>query len=179
MATKFTSETSSLSGHWGRKTVGGIMTKTIVISLAALLCVSTVHAKDKLSPQNQRILDFIGDPVLHEPQDNAYSAETLLQEFKTACEKADAKLGAIHVDTSEYPYLIYGAWKEESKYNELRAILSKHKPSVYGFQGSVGGSTYFAVNITPHTAHPRELISRISRRTVIRMSVLANSLEQE
>ncbi len=31
MATKFTSETSSLSGHWGRKTVGGIMTKTIVI----------------------------------------------------------------------------------------------------------------------------------------------------
>jgi hypothetical protein len=163
--------------HLSVTTLGVSMKIICILSFTLLVCAPSLFAQEKVAPQNIKILEYIGEPVVYKPQSRDYTAETMLNEFKAACEKVKVKLSVIKIDTTEYPYLIYGAWSEESKYTELRSILATYKPEVYSFQGSVGGSTNFAVDITPYKAHPRELFDRIHRRTTIRMAVLVESLK--
>ena len=151
--------------------------KTYSTIISVFLCCSPSFTEGTISSQNQNILNYIGEAVIHIPLEKEYQSQTLMHEFKAACDKANAKLGILKVDTSEYPYLIYGAWKEESKYTELRPILAGHKPNTYSFRGSVGGSKYFAVNITPYKAYPPEKTSNIVKRTGIRLSMLYDSLK--
>lgn len=155
----------------------------IMIIFAFLMTSSTVFAEKPLSPQNQKILEFVGEPVIHSPENPAYSPETLLAEFKAACEKSQIGVSAVYVDTSEFPFLIYGAWGAwEGMYKtdvDLGSVLSAYKPEIYSYEGSVGGQTCFAVNIIPKKAYPDELRSRINRRMLIRLSVLFNSLLNE
>lgn len=110
--------------------------------------------------------------------DPRYTADALTQAFRKVCEKLGYRIIKLQVDTSEYPFLLYG---EIDGRAELRGIREAFSDPAYTYAGSVTshssryGTTKFVVDITPPTHYSRESSYAIRQRTIERMRKLAET----
>jgi hypothetical protein len=126
---------------------------------------------------NSALLSFLGDPVPAPPAlDAKYSAEGLAAAFRSLCEARGIKIEKIGVDTSEFPFVVYGVLENGRDFfrqidSEIRALPG------YSYGASTSGrtpagSTYFALHMTPNAAIPREHAEGVRRRLMLRVQML-------
>ncbi len=127
---------------------------------------------------NRAIIDYLGDPVTLPPNlETRYMAAGLKAEFTTLAEAAGAKVQKLHVDTSEFPCLVYGTVTGMNNLQRVQDALGTTPGYAYG--GSVvgriegSGATYFAINLTPYNRYPRGEVEAVHRRLMIRLQMLA------
>ena len=137
-----------------------------------ILLLTQVHATE-----NSDILFYLGNPVKHTHQNEAYHPEALKKAFAAACKKSGVKLYHIQVDSSEYPPLLYGKTEKRGTPPHNMQAICKNLSSQYSYSGSTASPVYFCIDIIPFKEHPPELIERIMRRT-IRQAILQEKAKQ-
>ena len=126
---------------------------------------------------------YLGEPVLAPAGMNpAYAPDALLGAFKTLCQTRGVVAEKVGVDTSEFPFILHGVIESGRDFSardflqrvdaDLRALPG------YTYGGSVtgrtkSGSAYFALNMTPSSAYPREQAEAIRRRLMLRLQMTA------
>lgn len=130
-----------------------------------------------ISAANQAIGNYLGDPVAPPANlDPKYTSAGMAEAFRALCAAHGIKIQKLAVDTSEFPFLVYGQVDAPPEvYRELNTWL-KNVPG-YTYGGSVTGrtregTTYFSLNMMPSSAFPRENAEAIQRRLMIRLGML-------
>ena len=123
---------------------------------------------------------YLGSPVPTPANlDQRYSAEELSAVFRDLAETLGIKLDRLGVDTTEFPFIIHGSIDSTAGggfFKKIDAELRALPGYTYG--GSVtgstrGGTTYFALNMTPSSAYPKEHAEAIRRRLMLRLQMMA------
>jgi hypothetical protein len=145
---------------------------TVAPARAPAAAAATVDASTTVS-----IMKYLGDPVRPPSTlDPKYTAEGLASSFAALCQSRGVKVQQFAVDTSEFPFLVYGLLEGGREFfRQIDAELKTVPGYVYG--GSVvgstrDGSTYFSLNMTPRAAYPGSDAEAIQRRMMIRLQML-------
>jgi hypothetical protein len=129
------------------------------------------------APTTASIMRYLGEPVRPPPAlDPKYTAEGLAAAFTALCQSRGLKVQQFAVDTSEFPFLVYGLLEGGRDFfrqidGELKTVPG------YAYGGSVvgstrDGSTYFSLNMTPRAAYAGSDAEAIQRRMMIRLQML-------
>jgi len=129
---------------------------------------------------NSAIVTYLGGPVSSPANlDRKYSPEELSAVFRDLTETLGFKVEKLAVDTTEFPFIIHGRVASTAGGGFFKKIDSELRAlSGYTYGGSVtgstkDGSTYFALNMTPSVAYPREYAEAIRRRMMLRLQIAA------
>lgn len=128
-------------------------------------------------PINTSIGNFLGDPVVPPANlDPMYSGAALTAAFRALVESRGLKVEQLGVDTSEFPFLVYGVVENGREFFRQIDAELKTVPG-YAYAGSVTGSarkgsTYFSLNMMPNAQIPREQSEMVHRRLMIRLQML-------
>lgn len=132
-----------------------------------------------LHPVNAAILKYLGDPVPAPRElDARFASDGLENAFRTLCANASIQVRKLVIDTSEFPYLIYGILEGTHTYTAIRALIPT--AAGYAYAGSVtrrlpDGSTSLSINLTPLDRLPLENRAAIQRRLLVRLEMLAEN----
>jgi hypothetical protein len=127
---------------------------------------------------NHAIVSYLGDPVPPPSGlDTIYSPENLMAAFTTLMRKQGVTIQKLAVDSSEFPFLVYGVLAGNYDYHRFDD-LNLVKGYVYG--GSVTkyydkGDTCFSLNMIPSDQYPHGQDAACSRRLMIRLEMLRDS----
>jgi hypothetical protein len=66
-------------------------------TLLLAVCMVPFCAQAEVTPQNKKILDYIGEPITYKTKSRDYAPETMLAEFKAACKKSKAKVSVVKI----------------------------------------------------------------------------------
>ena len=140
----------------------------------------TIPAQPTVVPIDSAIATYLGGPVPAPTNlDRKYSPEELAAVFRDLTETLGIKVDKLAVDTTEFPYIIHGRIESTAGAGFFKKIDSELKALPgYTYGGSVtgggkDGSTYFALNMTPSRAYPRELAEAINKRMMLRLQIAA------
>ena len=131
---------------------------------------------------NDAMMRYLGEPVMPPANlDPQYAPEGMMAAFKGLCEARGATVEKLGVDTSEYPFLLYGVVRNGSEFFQQIATELKATPG-YAYNGSAtsrskDGTVTFALNMIPSKAHPGEQAESIRRRNMIRLQMLQAAWE--
>lgn len=132
-----------------------------------------------LHPVNAAILKYLGDPVPAPRElDARFASDGLEGIFRTLCANASIRVRRLAIDTSEFPYLIYGILEGLHTYTAIRALIPT--ATGYAYAGSVtrrlpDGSTSLSINLTPLERLPLENRAAIQRRLLVRLEMLVEN----
>jgi hypothetical protein len=122
---------------------------------------------------------YLGDPVPPPTGlDSKYAPSNLVSAFTSFTKAAGWRIQNVSVDASEFPFLLYGtlAGQHHLAAKEVSAITGYvYGGSVVGRIGGGEGSTYFALNLTPHDQYPDGQSKACDRRLMIRLQMLADT----
>jgi hypothetical protein len=122
---------------------------------------------------NQVLFNYLGNPVAPpSDMDPAYTKEGLEQGMKTAAQNAGITLVRVHIDDSEFPFLIGVIFANPGDKPKLKKQIQKMPP--YAISGGVGDEITYAMNIVRH--FPPNVSQRIGRRMLLREAVLYEKL---
>ena len=99
--------------------------------------------------------------------------------FRDLGETLGIKIEKLAVDTTEFPFVVHGVVEGSAGGGFFKKIDSELRALPgYTYGGSVtgrtrDGSTYFALNMTPSSAYPREHAETIDRRLMLRLQMAA------
>jgi hypothetical protein len=131
---------------------------------------------------NDAIARYLGEPVLPPANlDPKYAPEGLMAAFKGFCEARGVTVEKLGVDTSEYPFLLYGVVRNGSEFFQQISTELKATPG-YAYSGSTtsrskDGTVTFALNMIPSKAYEGEQAEGIRRRNMIRLQMLQAAWE--
>lgn len=134
-------------------------------------------ASPAVSTANQAIGNYLGEPVAPPANlDPKYTSVGMTEAFLAWCAARGIKVQKLAVDTSEFPFLVYGQMEGPPEITRLFNTELKNLPG-YTYGGSVTGrtregTTYFSLNMMPSSAYPREQAEAIQRRLMIRLGML-------
>lgn len=129
---------------------------------------------------NAAIMAYLGDPVAAPADLNSkYWPTNLAAAFSAMGSKLGWRIEKLAVDDSEFPYLVYGIidGKHELLEKDIREMEG------YDYSGSVRGSTekgttYFSLNMIPHSQYPAGQTVACHRRLMVRLQMLAEAAQQ-
>lgn len=128
------------------------------------------------------ITTYLGAPVPAPANlDRRYTPEELSAVFRDLMETLGTKVEKLAVDTAEFPFVVHGRLQSSTGAGALKKIDAELRALPgYTYGGSVtggdrDGSTYFALNMTPSTAYPREHREAINRRLMVRLQAAADA----
>jgi RNA polymerase sigma factor (sigma-70 family) len=126
---------------------------------------------------NGEISSFLGRPIAAPANlDPRYQPEGLIGAFQEMSKNAGIVVGKIAVDTSEFPFIVYGTIDRQHTFRDIEAGLKALPGYTYG--GSVTfGQGAFAVNMIPMSAVPKDEQEMAQRRLMIRLQVVADRVQ--
>lgn len=130
-----------------------------------------------ISAANQAIGNYLGEPVAPPANlDPKYTAVGMTEAFLAWCAARGIKVQKLAVDTSEFPFLVYGQMEASPDITRQFNTEMRNLPG-YAYGGSVTGrtregSTYFSLNMMPSSAYPKEQAEAIQRRLMLRLGML-------
>jgi hypothetical protein len=127
---------------------------------------------------NAAIMAYLGEPVPAPANlDAKYFPTNLAAAFIAMGIKSGWQIQKLAVDESEFPFLVYGLidGRHELVVKDIREMEG------YDYGGSVRGSTdkgttYFALNMIPHSQYPAGEAAACNRRLMVRLQMLADSV---
>jgi hypothetical protein len=128
---------------------------------------------------NRAILEYLGQPVPAPGSlDEKYTPTNLFSAFTAFTANAGWHIRKLTVDSSEFPFLVYGVVIGQhhlgrTEVGEIKGYT--YGGSVVGRTGEGEGSTYFALNLIPHDQYPVEQVKACDRRLMIRLQMLADA----
>jgi hypothetical protein len=167
--------------YFGEKGVENtILRKTDWPDLSAKVPASVADAPATAASADAQsaILEYLGNPVpAPAGMDPKYDRDHLLAAFRDACSRQGLTVKALAVDTSEFPYVLYGQLEGKTSLRTLEPSL--HNLSGYEYAGSVSGNTgmggtYFALNMVPYSKYPADAAKFCSHRLTVRLQILAD-----
>jgi hypothetical protein len=113
--------------------------------------------------------------------DPRYTPANLKAAFNSLTPKLGLTVQRLEVDESEFPYVLFGLVAGRCDYHAL-ADGFRHMEGYY-YGGSVtgtalGGGTNFAIDIIPEGQLPKDRAVDCSRRLMIRLEMLADSVSR-
>ena len=139
-----------------------------------------IAARPTAVSSNSAITTYLGVPVPAPANlDRKYSPEELSAVFRDLGETLGIKIEKLAVDTTEFPFVVHGVVEGTAGGSFFKKIDSELRALPgYTYGGSVtgrtrDGSTYFALNMTPSSAYPREHAETIGRRLMLRLQMAA------
>lgn len=139
-----------------------------------------IPAAPMVVSNNSAIATYLGLPVPAPANlDRRYSPEEQSAVFRDLAETLGIKVEKLAVDTTEFPFVIYGRVQSTDGGSFFKKIESELRALPgYTYGGSVtggtgDGSTYFALNMTPSSAYPQEQAETIHKRLMIRLQMMA------
>ncbi len=120
---------------------------------------------------------FLGKPVQAPANlDPKYLPENLVSAFKDVSKNAGIEVKNVAVDTSEFPYVLYGTIDGQHSYRDIEAALKTLPGYTYG--GSVTQGPVFALNMIPMSAVSDDQRDTAQRRLMIRLQMDANQVRR-
>jgi hypothetical protein len=136
-------------------------------------------------PGDSAIATYLGLPVpAPAGLDRKYSPEEIAAVFRDLAETLGIKIDQLAVDTTEFPFILHGRIASAAGSGFFKTIDAELKAlSGYTYGGSVtgrgkDGSTFFALNMTPSRAYPREHAEAINRRMMLRLQIAAGASKE-
>jgi hypothetical protein len=139
-----------------------------------------IAAAPVVTSSNSAIATYLGAPVPAPANlDRKYSPDELAAVFRDLAATLGIEVGKLDVDTTEFPFIIHGRIESTAGAGFFKKIDSELRALPgYTYGGCVtgrtqDGATYFALNMIPSSAYPREHAEAIGRRTMLRLQMLA------
>ncbi len=129
---------------------------------------------------NFAIMAYLGEPVpAPAGLDPRYSPAGLKAAFADLGKRLGLTVKRLEVDDSEFPFVIYGLLAGQCDYHALADGV--RQMSGYSYGGSVSGDTgeggtYFSLSIIPDKLFPAGRIMDCSKRLMIRLQMLADTM---
>jgi hypothetical protein len=126
---------------------------------------------------NDAIFSYLGEPVPPPANlDPKYTAEGMTAAFKELCAARGIEIDKLGVDTSEYPYLLYGVVRNGPDFFQQISADLKALPG-YAYSGSTtrpakDGTVTFSLSMVPGSALSREEAEVVQRRKMVRLQML-------
>lgn len=165
-----------------REELAGMRERPTVVAPAPVAPVGSATGGAATAGHNDAILRYLGEPVPPPANlDPKYAPEGMMAAFKSFCEARGVTVEKLGVDTSEYPFLLYGVVRNGSEFFQQISTELKALPG-YAYSGSTtsrskDGEVTFALNMIPGKAHPGEQAESIRRRNMIRLQMLQAAWE--
>jgi hypothetical protein len=106
--------------------------------------------------------------------DPKYAGDGLITAFRAVAKRMGVGVRRIAVDTSEYPFLVYGVLDGRCSHEDMRRVLGATPDYAYGGSTTLIGrsETHFVLNMNPTTTYPPDQRKAIGLRFGARMKAL-------